>query len=640
MKIAFIAPYKKMADIFNEVCYEIDKNIPTFIGDLEEGADIAVQLEEEGYDVIISRGGTAIAIKSKVTALPVVEVQVSGYDLIRTLYQARQETDKIAVAGFNPFTYGLEGLEKILGIDLKILTLRGEWYDQTDFIETRLEEIKEQGYNYLVGDNISVRIARKIGMNTLLIRSGKEALAQSILESERIAQVRKKEMEKAKRIKSIIDFAYEGIISIDKNGDIQTFNPASEKIFNKKAYKVIGKDIREVLPEMDLLKTVQSGYREQEKVWIINDIKIVANIIPIEVNEEVLGVVATFQKASRIQRMEKKIRDKLYVKGYTADNTFEDIIGESKVISQAKDEARDYARVDLPLLVYGETGTGKELFAQAIHNDSHRRNKPFVAFNCAALPEKLLESELFGYVKGAFTGASEKGKEGLFEQAHQGTIFLDEIGEISRGIQARLLRVFQERKIRRLGDNKLTPIDVRIMLATNKSLSDLVEKKEFREDLYYRINVLNLNLPPLRERREDIPLLVNFFINKASNRINKLVRGISDDGMRLLQRYDWPGNVRQLENVIEKLVVRTRKNYIMTNLVRQTINSIQGIPTDSERKFIDNISKQIINIPANETLAAMERIIIDKVIKDEDGNKTAAARRLGIGRTTLWRKMQ
>ncbi len=634
--IAFIAPYKKLGELFSEVCREINKDIPVVIGDLEEGACRAVELEEQGVEVLISRGGTAIAIKKKVTNLPVVEVQVSGYDLIRVLHQAQQETDKVAVVGFSPFTYGIEDLGDIMGLNLKVITLKEDWHDQSHYIEKKLIEIKEQNYHWVVGDTISVKIAKQLGMNTLLIRSGKEALTQAILEAERVAQVRKQEIEKTKRIESIINFAYDGIIGIDQRGIIDTFNPRAEEIFEKKAYRVIGKNIKEILPTMDLLKVIHKGYEEKDKMWTIGDKKIVANVIPIKINNEIVRVVITFHKISQIQKMEQRIREELYLKGHVAENTFEDIIGQSPAIVQAKEEAENYAQVDSPLLIFGETGTGKELFSQAIHNASPRKNNPFVAFNCAAIPENLLESELFGYVEGAFTGAKKGGKMGLFEQAHKGTIFLDEIGEISTDIQARLLRVLQERKVRRVGDDKLTPIDVRIIVSTNKDLYQLVEKKKFREDLYYRINVLNLNLPPIWERREDVPLLVNFFIKKYRQRLKKVVEGISTESIQILENYTWPGNVRQLENIMERLMVRTQEDYIRTSLVREIMNSLPENKLGLNRV---GFFKSDMSISLMGNLEGIERNIIKRVIQEEKGNKAATAKRLGIGRTTLWRKL-
>jgi len=634
--VAFIAPYKKLGELFSEVCQEIHKDIQVVIGDLEEGARKAVELEEQGVDVLISRGGTAIAIKKKVTNLPIVEVQVSGYDLIRVLHQAQQETDRVAIVGFSPFTYDIEDLGDIMGLNLKVLTLKEDWYNQPHYIEKKLIEIKEQNYHWVVGDNISVKMAKQLGMNALLIRSGKETLAQVILEAERVAKVKKQEIEKTKRIENIINFAYEGIISVDQRGVIDTFNPWAEEIFKKKAHKVVGKNIKEVLPGMNLLKTIRIGHREKDKIWTIGDKKIVANVIPIKINNEIVRVIVTFHRISQIQKMEQRIREEFYLKGHIAENTFEDIIGESPVITQAKEEAENYAQADSPLLIYGETGTGKELFAQAVHNVSPRKNNPFVAFNCAAIPDNLLESELFGYVEGAFTGAKKGGKMGLFEQAHKGTIFLDEIVEISPDIQARLLRVLQERKIRRIGDDKLIPIDIRIIVSTNKDLYRLVEKKKFREDLYYRINVLNLNLPPIRERRQDIPLLVNFFIKKYKQKLKKAVGGISKEGIQILEEYTWPGNIRQLENIVESLMVMTKADYIRASLVRKIMNSLPGNKLGLNRV---DFFKSDMNISLMGNLEEIEINIIRRVIQEEKGNKAAAAKRLGIGRTTLWRKL-
>ena len=643
-KIVFISPYKKMADLFSEVCQEFNKNIIVKIGDLESGAKKAIALEEQGIDVIISRGGTAIAIKKKVFNLPVVEIQISGFDLIRALYKIREKTKKAAIVGFYPFTYGVEGLGSIIDMELKAITLKESWYKQPYYIKKKLEAMKRQNYEWVVGDNISVEIAEQLGINAVLVESGKEALMQSILEAERVAEIRRNELEKTKRIRSIIDFAYEGIINVDQNGIIDTFNPQAEKIFKKEPYKVIGKNINKIFPEFNFSKIIKTGQRIEGKFWTVGDIKIVANIIPIKINNEVIRFVITFQKVSQIQRIEQKIRKKIYLKGNVAENKFEDIIGQSKIISNLKEEAKSYAQVDSPVLLYGETGTGKELFAQSLHNYSARKNKPFVAFNCAALPENILESELFGYVEGAFTGAKRGGKMGFFEQAHEGTIFLDEIGEISQDIQARLLRVLQECKIRRLGDDRVIPVDVRIITSTNKNLNKLVKENKFRRDLYYRINVLNLKLPNLKERREDIPLLTKFFIKKYQYKFKKEIEGISEESMDILKSYNWPGNIRQLENIIERLIVRTRDHYIMPDLVKEVMEFFDDdkimYVNNSNLESESNRGENDLNIPLIGNLEDIERVIIKKIIKNEKGNKTAVAKKLGIGRTTLWRKMR
>ncbi len=628
--IAFIAPYKKLADLFVEVADEMNKDVEVFIGDLQEGVNIAKDLEDKGYEVVISRGGTALAINDHTSNLSVVEVVVNGFDLIRVLNEARQYSGKIAIVGFRQFTYGLEDLDYIMDIDIKVITLGEGSYNNFDYIEKLLIKTKEEGYNCLVGDNISIKIASKLGMNHYLIRSGKSSLAQAILEAERILRIKNEEMEKTQRIKGIIDSVNDGIISLDKNGTIQIFNSRAEEILGYKAEDVLGVNLSKVIPQINYQKVLANDSIEVDKFYRLNNIELLVNIISIKIKGISAGLVITFQKAANIQKKEKTIRKELFLKGYTADKSFDNIIGESQAIQNAIKEAKKYARENLPLLIYGETGTGKELFAQAVHNFSLKSREPFVAFNCAAVPEELLESELFGYVGGAFTGASKKGKTGLFEQAHGGTLFLDEIGEVSLSTQAKLLRVFEERKIRKIGDDRLTPVDVRLILATNKSLSELVKEGRFREDLYYRINVLRLNLPALRDRESDIPLLVKYFIDNSNKKTNRSIRGISTKGMELLKKLNWPGNIRQLENTIERLCVKTENAYISEKLINETIQ-------DLNEKINLNIFHE--NKIPNKSLEELEKEIIKKVLDEEGGNKSSAAQRLKIGRTTLWRKL-
>ena len=641
--IAFIAPYKEMANIFSEVCRELNKEIIIKIGDLEEGVKQAMALKEQGLDVIISRGGTAIAIEKKVTEIPIVKIQISGFDIIRAIHKIKKTTNKVAIIGFHPFTHGIEGLGRVLDIEIKALTLKEDWHNNAVYIQKKIEEIRRKNFNWVIGDNVSVEVAEKLGMNGILIESGKEALIQSILEAERVAQIKRIELEKTKRFKSIIDFAHEGIITIDQDGIIDNFNPQAEKIFKKNAHKVVGENIDTVFPGNNISALLKVDQKIEGKIYTIGEIKIVTNIIPIKISNEIIRHVITFQEASEIQKVEQRIRRGLYHKGNIAENSFEDIIGQSTIIKDLKEETKKFAEVDSPVLISGETGTGKELFAQSIHNDSKRRKQPFVAFNCAALPDNILESELFGYVEGAFTGAKKGGKMGLFEQAHKGTIFLDEIGEISKNTQVRLLRVLQEQKIRRLGDDRVIPIDVRIITSTNKNLAKLVNENNFREDLYYRINVLNLVLPNLNQRKSDIPLLVDFFIKKYKYKFRKEIKGISEEVMKLLIDYDWPGNIRQLENIIERLVVSVDNDFIPENLVQKALSLIDnniGNHKIHDTKITGNYKyADILNVPLDNDLADIERLIIQKMIEKEKGNKTLVARKLGIGRSTLWRKL-
>jgi transcriptional regulator with PAS, ATPase and Fis domain len=279
------------------------------------------------------------------------------------------------------------------------------------------------------------------------------------------------------------------------------------------------------------------------------------------------------------------------------------------------------------VLITGESGTGKELVAKAIHYNSERRDAPFVPVNCAAIPEALLESELFGHVKGAFTDAKTD-KRGLFEEAQKGTLFLDEISELPLLLQAKLLRAIQEREIRRVGATRAMPVDVRIIAATNLNLAEEVKAKRFREDLFYRLNVIEIRLPPLRERREDIPLLVEAFLKKCAEASHKEVRGMNEAALALLIDHAWPGNVRELENVIERAVTLARGEKIIPEDLPSAIQGVRG-----ERRVIDESAERIL------PLQEVEKAYILRILEKTGGNKYQAAQALGIDRKTLYRKL-
>ncbi len=306
---------------------------------------------------------------------------------------------------------------------------------------------------------------------------------------------------------------------------------------------------------------------------------------------------------------------------------FENIIGASPAMIRLFEQVTRVAVLDTTVLLNGETGTGKELIAHAVHNKSPRAQRPFVAINCGALPETLLESELFGYVKGAFTGAATN-KKGLFEEADGGTFFLDEISAAPMSIQVKLLRVIEERETRRIGDTRSTQIDVRLVAASNRDLQAEVAAGRFRDDLFYRLNVVSLRLPPLRERREDIPLLAQFFVQKYAERFHRPTNSIEPAAMRLVTAHDWPGNVRELENVIERAVALGAADRVR----------VEDLPADLAAKLGE------VGSPPDgfegRTLEDAERECILSTVKRSAGNLASAAKTLGIGRTTLWRKLK
>jgi two-component system, NtrC family, response regulator HydG len=336
---------------------------------------------------------------------------------------------------------------------------------------------------------------------------------------------------------------------------------------------------------------------------------------------------ATILKATR-QALERQalVAENRVLKAQLADLQKErSIVGKSPALTKALDLVRQVARSDATVLLTGESGTGKELFAQMIYRLSERANKPFVAVNCAALPESILESELFGYEKGAFTGANQR-KIGRFEAAHGGTLFLDEIGELTQQVQVKLLRVLQEGEFERLGSNRPVRVDVRIITATHRDLDEEMRAGAFRDDLYYRLNVINIHVPPLRHRREDVPLLAEHFLKVYREKNNRQITGLSGEAVAALTAYGWPGNVRELENVIERAVVLDQDGLVgVEDLPEQVINR----PVETRH----------ITIPIGTSLEEIERRVLQETLQLTQGDKKLAAKLLGIATRTIYRKI-
>jgi transcriptional regulator with PAS, ATPase and Fis domain len=389
----------------------------------------------------------------------------------------------------------------------------------------------------------------------------------------------------------------------------------------------VGRSVSEVIPNTRLPAVLDNGVAEMGEVQHLGNKELATKRIPIKIKDEVVGAIASFQDVTQLQRFEQAIRQKLHSKGLVAKVSLNQIIGSSPALEAAKRQARRYAMSSSTVLITGESGTGKEMFAQSIHNLSSRDKSPFVAVNCAALPENLLESELLGYEEGAFTGAKKGGKQGLFELAHGGTMFLDEIGEMPLALQARLLRVLQEKEVMRLGGDRVIPVDVRVIAATNQDMAELVAKKQFREDLYYRLDILRLYLPPLRDRKGDIPMLVEYFYRKL-NLLNPTVKGIAPEALTILEKLSWPGNVRELVNLMERALLLSDNEVVTAEDIRSIL------PAQAASLQADSLPGEYGN------LEDMEKETIEQILREEKFNYTRAASRLGINRTTLWRKIQ
>lgn len=621
LKIAIIVP-KDIVNTAKEAAKEFKEEIVVFEGSMEKGLKISRKLDRECYDAIIVRGGTQLLLLESKINIPTTKIPIKSIDIFNTIKQAEDYHEKIGIIAFENMVSPIDNYEKISGKTFERYIVKTE-----NEVEMGVRQLYKLGVKIIVGGGITKKYSDEYNMVPIVIQTGKESIITAIKEGKRIAIATRNQKEKAERYKAIVEHSKNSIVSIDEDGTIIFLNSPAEKLLKKKSKEIINKKLDKIIPNININEILNNKGEEIESIENIGDKKYIVSKVPIKVKDDILGAVIIFQDAMKIEEMEGMLRREVVQNGHVARYNFEDILGDGKNIKEIIRIGKEYAKVESTILIEGETGTGKEIMAQSIHNISIRKNGPFVALNCAALPESLLESELFGYEPGAFTGANKNGKKGLFELAHRGTLFLDEISEMEPLLQGRLLRVLQERQIMRIGGKKIVPIDVRIIAATNKNLYKLIKEKKFREDLYYRLNVLELYIPPIRNRKEDIKYFLKNFINEFSKKFNKSGIILTNDAIKYLCDYDWPGNVREIKNFTERLVVMSKKEVMNLYDIKYIFN-----PLDNYKR--KNESNNIININESENVA------INNALEYTKGNITNASKILGISRTTLWRKMK
>lgn len=553
--------------------------------------------------------------------------------------------DGIAVIGkecniivFNEAASRITGYteDDVVGENCKILFEQGS--DGMNFLKESLRDNraftnlafniktkKESAKNVLASITPIVRNENVISA-VLVFRDTKEMLNLAEDLEEKTTEL----IDQKNKLDAIFNSNIEGTFTIDDGWNVTSFNAAAEKITGYKVIEAIGKKCWEIFNASicrngcHMEQTMKKG-----RTTIGNEVEILnksGRRIPIRVNSAILknnkneriGAVETFLDISEIKNLSEHLDERF---------KYENIVGKNKEIKQIINVLESVAQTDSSVLITGESGTGKELAARAIHLNSTRRTGPFVAVNCSAFAESLIESELFGHEKGAFTGAI-KSKVGRFELAQNGTLFLDEIGDLSIAVQTKLLRVLETKEIERVGANKIIKIDTRIIAATNKNLEREIEAGRFREDLYYRINVMNIQLPPLRERKDDLPILVNHFIDKFNSKFERNIKHFSSSAFDILMDYNWPGNIRELENVIEHCFV----------LCDSDVIQIEHLPKRLREGNFHSTTESISN-NFNHFKDA-ERNIIINTLKKHNGNRSKTAEELNIHPTTLWRKMK
>jgi PAS domain S-box-containing protein len=445
-------------------------------------------------------------------------------------------------------------------------------------------------------------------------------------------------------LEAVINATQDAISVVDQRGMGLMVNPAYTALTGMAPGEVIGKpatvdiDPTQESVHMQVLRTLRPVRGIYMKVGPRKR-DVVVNVAPIIVDGELRGSVGVVHDLSEISRLSEELeQQKKLVRRLTSKYTFAEIVAESPVMKQAVEQAMRAAETPATVLLRGESGTGKELFAHAIHNASNRRGGQFIRVNCAAIADTLLESELFGYADGAFTGARKGGKRGLFEEANGGTIFLDEIGEVSLGLQAKLLRVLQEKEIVRVGEAKPVTVTARVLAATNAPLEDLITRGQFREDLYYRLNVVPIVIPPLRHRPEDVPLLAEHLIDKFNEEYGRHVQRISPAAMQMLMEYGWPGNVRELENIIGRaMIAMAMSDTVIESRFMPALGvgrpSLAGAGHAGPKAAPSGATLE-------EIVGTAERAALVRTLEETGGNKTEAARRLGIAPRTLYYKLE
>lgn len=439
---------------------------------------------------------------------------------------------------------------------------------------------------------------------------------------------------------NIFDALHEAVLIIDRSGTIVYVNHAFTDIVGVPGMKIIGRKMEEVDPTSACLKVLKGHppYINKKQLIQYVGVEVLANITPFFVNGKMEGVINIFRNVYETISLGNELKRtrgiaKTLQKDLEDNNkmpeAFDKIVGKNIYFRQALALAANVCATEATVMIRGDSGTGKEVVAEAIQKSSLRKDNPFIKVNCASIPENLLESELFGYEEGSFTGAKKGGKKGKFELAHKGTLFLDEVGDMSLTMQAKLLRVLQEKEIERIGGNRTIPVDVRLISATNKDLETMVMKKQFRDDLYYRLNIIPVFLPPLKSRKGDIPLLVEYFLKMYCKEHGKGDLIVSSEVMNILNTHNWPGNIRELKNVIEHAVILCSRDMI----------TVENLPVFLKKHSDDFVTHELSEEALPEQVEQLEKAVISRAIK-KYGNKSEAIKALGISRRSFYLKLK
>lgn len=619
--ILVVVPYRELQDAFEEVITTFDHDGISISTTHVAGTDPKV-IGTLDADIIVARGITASAIAKLKPSTHVIPIALSSGDVLTALSLAKKEN--------HPCNIGIISNEELCDssalsslVDCPVTVVKVS--DQKD-VHDAVFSLRERGCTVLVGGLTMTTLCRENSIAYVHVKTGYQAIVHAIEDAIATARSLERAKTRGNLLETLLNNATYALFAINSYGVIIAGNRQAEQLFGISPLE--GRSIDMIYQGSKWSQTVISGSLVEE-LQTLDGQQVLVSQQPIRVDEQTSGVLFTFQNAQAIQNTEHKIRTELNRKGLVARYSFSDIVTQNPQMLQLVEKAKRFSQVNGSVLLLGETGTGKELFAQSIHNHSPRSKEPFVAVNCAALPEQLLESELFGYSEGSFTGASKGGKAGLFELAHKGTLFLDEIGEMPIILQAKLLRVLQEKEVRKIGADKVVPVDVRVISAANCNIMERVKSGSFRLDLFYRISLLSLQIITLRERKDDIGILFRYFVEQYCKRHSLKAPTITPAAIDALQQFYWPGNIRELRNAAERLAILHSSPEVGVVEIEQLdigSTSLYGEatppPFSPKRRLVTSLSD-----------GELYREYLSSGLTRE-----SFARKMGLSRTTLWRK--
>lgn len=584
-------------------------------------------LEKKGVKAIIARSGGYLHSMGSVE-IPIIQLKMSTLDILYAIKTAKRYKEDIilVISDMENFDY-LEWKELI---NSNIIIEKFSTHEEIEgIISSYVLEHKDV---VIVGGGIPCKIAQENNLNFVYISASDDSIHDAVSSAWEIVDSLYEQKYKNEVLKTILEGVHDAVLAVDEFGKIILYNERANELLKKDDCHVLDKQLTDVFPELAFMMSVLNDKTNRyNEIIRMKKLVVAANISLLEIDNQILGVLCSFQDITKLQNLEKKIRYELNKKRLVARYKFEDIIANDQIMKDVLARAVKIGMYDSTALMYGESGTGKEMIAQSIHNLGDRSEEPFVAVNCAALTESLLESELFGYEEGAFTGARKGGKSGLFELAHGGTIFLDEINSISLNLQTKLLRVLEEKEVMRIGSDYVIPLDVRILAAANEELIDKIKEGSFRRDLFYRLSVLELRIPPLRERKKDIIPLFKYYLSIYAN--TSEIPEIDDKLSQKLTNYSWPGNVRELKNLVQRFIIFGEFDFDESDIFSDLHNF-----KEDEKQVVKNAA---LNSDMSLDLKKINRFVDMKVIdmlENQGMSKNDIANVLGISRASLWNK--